>query len=399
MKIGILREEKSPPDKRVLLTPDQCKWIIDNSNFDIYVQSSNIRCFSNKLYSQSGIKVVEDLSNCDILLGIKEVPKELLLPSKIYFYFSHTIKKQSYNRLLLSKMLDLNIQMVDYEVLKDSKNKRLLGFGRYAGIVGAYNGLLAYGLKSQKFNLKPAYLCENRREVEAELMKIKLHKEKILLTGNGRVANGALEILNFANIKEVTINDYLNKDFNETVFCKLDTLDYNQRIDGKKSNKNDFYTNPKNYKSTFMKYAKHTDIFIAGHFHDSDAPYLFTREDIRSNDFNITVVADISCDIDGPVACTIRSSTIEKPIYGYNPITESEDNFCNDDVIAVMAVDNLPCELPKDSSEDFGNEFIENILPHLLNNDENDVIKNATICLGGDLTPKFEYLRDYVNGN
>ena len=399
MKIGILREEKFPPDKRVVFTPGQCKWIIENTTIDLFVQSSNIRCFSDELYKKEGVKIVEDLSECDVLLGVKEVPNSLLISSKMYFFFSHTIKKQPYNRKLLQKMVNLNIQMVDYELLKDTNNKRLLGFGRYAGIVGAYNGLLTYGLKSGKYNLKPAKLCDGREEVESELLKLKLTKEKILITGNGRVANGVLEILNFSKIKQVSKYDFLNREFDEAVFCRIDTMDYNERIDGGNSEKYDFYVNPEKYKSTFMKYARVTDLFISGHFYSTGSPYLYTREDVRSEDFNIKVVADISCDIDGPVASTIRPSTIESPIYGYNPLSENEDNFLKDGVIAVMAIDNLPCELPKDSSEDFGEEFIDKILPNLLGEDKENLISRATICKNRDLTSEFEYLRDYLNGN
>ena len=399
MKIGILREEKTPADERVPFTPDQCKWILDNTDVKLVVRSSEVRGFSDKEYSNLGIKVVEDLSDCDVLIGIKEVPKSSLIKNKMYFYFSHTIKKQSYNRDLLQKMLDLNIEMVDYEALKDNKNKRLVGFGRYAGIVGAYNAFLTNGLKSGKYTLKAAHKCRGRKEVEKELKKLQLNNEKILLTGKGRVANGVLEILNLANIKEVNNEDFISKHYNEPVFCRLNTMDYNERIDGAISSKSEFYKHPELYKSSFMKYAKHTDIYISGHFYGVGSPYLFTREDAKSDDFNIKVIADISCDIDGPVASTIRSSTIDNPIYGYNLITEKEDYFNKNGVVAVMAVDNLPCELPNDASEDFGDEFINKILPCLLGDDPYNVISRATICKDKDLTPRFEYLRDYLNDN
>ena len=296
-------------------------------------------------------------------------------------------------------MMELNISMVDYEVLKNQKGKRLLGFGRYAGIVGAYNGFLTYGLKSEKYNLKAAHNCENRAEMEGEMSKIKLSNEKIVITGNGRVGNGILEIIQKANIKEVSKSEFLNSTFDEAVFVHLNTMDYNVRIDGSESNKSEFYKQPELYCSSFMDYAKQADIFIAGHYYSSGSPYLFTREDAKHSDFNIKVVADISCDIDGPVASTILPSTIVDPIYGYNPISETEDSFLQEGNIAVMAVDNLPCELPKDASEDFGNELLEKILPSLINGDNESIIENATICKNGDLTLNFEYLRDYINGN
>ncbi len=396
MKIGILREEKVPADRRVPLSPLQCKRIENNFiDIKIYVQSSSIRCFSDQEYIDQGISVIDNLNLCDILMGIKEVPKNKLIANKIYLFFSHTIKKQVYNRELLKKMIDLNITMIDYEVLKYKNGSRILGFGRYAGIIGAYNGFLAYGLKFGIYSLKPANKCLNRSEMDSELRKINLSNEKFLVTGKGRVGAGIIETVKKLNITEVEINDYINKKFDYPVYLNIDVLDYNERMDGMKSSFSDFINNSSNYKSTFMKYAKVTNIFFAGHFYASGAPYLFTREDVKLNNFNISVVADISCDIDGPVATTIKSSTIDNPIYGYNPITESEDNFKNNDVIAVMAVDNLPCELPKDSSEDFGENIIKHIIPII--NKNNEIIKCATICKDGDLTDEFEYLRDYIN--
>ena len=400
MKIGLLKEEKIPADKRVVLTPMQCKILkASYPDVELVVQSSDIRCFSDDQYISEGINVVHDISDCDVLLGIKEIPKELLLPHKTYFYFSHTIKKQPHNRDLLIKMLQLKINMVDYEVLKNQKGERLLGFGRYAGIVGAYNGFLTYGLKSGKYKLKAAHQCMDRIEMESEFKKIVLNDEKIIITGNGRVGKGIMEIMKKSGVKQVSIDEFLNQTFTEAVFVHLNTMDYNERIDGSLSDKYEFYSHPELYKSSFPKFAKSGDIFIAGHYFGIGSPYLFTREDAKSDDFNLKVVADISCDTDGPVASTIRSSTIADPIYGYDPITELEVPFKKDDAIAVMAVGNLPCELPKDASEDFGNEFLEKIIPSLINGDLDHIISNATICTHGDLTPKFEYLRDYIKGN
>ena len=396
MKIGILREEKVPVDRRVPFSPSQCKRIEDNfHNLQIYVQSSNIRCFSDQEYIDHGITVLDNLESCDVLFGIKEVPKDKLISNKTYFFFSHTIKEQEYNRGLLKKMIELNITMVDYEVLKYENGSRILGFGRYAGIIGAYNGLLTYGLKNDLYSLKPANKCLNRIEMDTELNKVHLSNEKILVTGKGRVGAGILETIKKLNIIEVGIDDYINNSFDYPVYLNIDVLDYNERIDGKQSDFSDFINNSSDYKSTFMKYANVTDIFFAGHFYGSGAPYLFTRNDVKSDDFNISVVADISCDIDGPVATTIKPSTIDNPIYGYNPHTESEDDFKSNDVVAVMAVDNLPCELPKDSSEDFGENLIKHIIPIISN--DNKIIRGATICQNGDLSEEFEYLRNYIN--
>jgi saccharopine dehydrogenase (NAD+, L-lysine-forming) len=400
MKIGVLKEEKVPSDKRVPLTPKQCRQLLDTyPDIEISVKSSAIRCFSDAMYIAEGINVVDDLNDCDVLIGVKEVPKESLIANKTYLYFSHTIKEQSYNRGLLLKMMELNISMVDYEVLRNRQGNRLLGFGRYAGIVGAYNGFLTYGLKSGKYNLKAAHNCEDRIEMESEMSKIKLSNEKFIVTGNGRVGNGIMEIMEESNIREVSKSDFLTKSFNEAVFVHLNFMDYNVKKDGSSAVKQEFYSNPELFKSTFMDYAIHADIFIAGHYYSSGSPYLFTREDAKSLDFNLKVVADVSCDINGPVACTIKPSTISNPIYGYDKQTEQEVDFEIEDAIAVMAVDNLPCELPKDASEDFGNEMLDKIIPSLIISDDEQIIANATICKAGYLTPNFEYLSNYVNGN
>lgn len=400
MKIGVLKEEKVPADKRVPLTPKQCRLLLNTyPDIEISVKSSAIRCFSDAMYIAEGIDVVDDLNDCDVLIGVKEVPKESLIANKTYLYFSHTIKEQFYNRELLLKMIELNISMVDYEELRNKQGKRLLGFGRYAGIVGAYNGFLTYGLKSGKYNLKEAHNCEDRIEMESEMSKIKLRNEKIIVTGNGRVGNGIMEIMEKSNVREVSKLEFIQDTFNEAVFVHLNTMDYNVKKDGSITVKQEFYSNPELFKSTFMDYAIHADIFIAGHYYSSGSPFLFTREDAKSPDFNLKVVADVSCDINGPVASTIKPSTIANPIYGYDKQSEQEIDFRNEGSIAVMAVDNLPCELPKDASEDFGNEMLAKIIPSLLISDDEQIIANATICKDGDLTPNFEYLRNYVNGN
>ncbi len=400
MKLGIIREGKIPPDKRVPLTPKQCIQIQETyPDVEIYIQKSEIRKIKDSAYTELGLPVVEDVSHCDILMGVKEVNKEDLIPNKKYLFFSHTFKKQPYNRDLLNEILDKKIQLIDYEVLTNKKGVRLIGFGRYAGIVGAYNGFLAYGLKHNLYQLKPAHLCEDRVELEEELKKIKLPSDtKIVLTGFGRVGHGAREIVNAIQIKEVSPKDFIEQQFNEPVFTQLDVQDYFKRDDDQPFDKKTFYKSGEGHHSTFKRYLKVANMYIACHYWGSTSPFIFTREDIKT-DNNVSVVADISCDIDGPVASTIRPSTIAEPLYGYNPQTEQEDDYTKDGVICVMAVDNLPCELPKDASEDFGNELIKNVLPHLFGKDEDKIIERASETnLNGELTEFFQYLEPYRKG-
>ena len=399
MKFGIIKERKSPPDRRVVFSPEKLKEFQQKfSESEIKVESSDIRVFSDTSYEKMGLEVTNDISDCDVLFGVKEVPIEALIPNKKYFFFSHTIKKQSYNRALIQAILSKNIELYDHETIVKENGMRLIGFGRYAGIVGAYNGFRAIGLKNNTFNLPKASTLESQQELISELNNIKLPNIKILLTGNGKVAYGAKDMLDAMRIKQVTVDEYLNTSFQLPVYCLADVLDYNKRKDHQVLDNHDFYKYPENYESDFMRFSTVTDFFIAGHFYGNGAPYLFTREDAKSKYFKIKFVADISCDVDGPVASTIRSSSIADPIYGYNPATESEVDYKDKEAIVVMAVDNLPCELPKDASEGFGELFLENVIPAFFDNDKEGVLERAKMTTNGKLTNRFSYLQDYVDG-
>jgi hypothetical protein len=399
MKFGIIKERKNPPDRRVVFSPEKLQEFQQQfPTATIVVESSDIRVFSDDAYLNAGFEVTTDLSDCDVLIGVKEVPIDALLPNKKYFFFSHTIKKQPYNRNLLKAVLEKNIALYDHEVITDIKGNRLIGFGRYAGLVGAYNGFRAFGLRENTFQLPKA---ENLADLQAlidQLNTIELPAIKILLTGTGKVAKGAKEILDAMHIKSVSTLDYLTTNFEEPVYCKIDVLEYNKRKDGLVLTNRDFYNNPSDYESDFMRFAAVTDYFIAGHFFGDGSPFLFTREDAKKDHFKIRLVADISCDIDGPVASTLRASTIADPVYGYDPTTATEVNFKTPGAIAVMAVDNLPCELPKDASEGFGALFLEHVIPAFYNDDKEEVLDRAKMTSDGKLTKRYAYLQAYLEG-
>ncbi|GAA4238263.1 NAD(P)-dependent oxidoreductase [Postechiella marina] len=400
MKFAIIKERKNPPDRRVVFSPSKLAEAKQQFPQAIFkVETSDIRVFSDSEYQSKAIQVTENVTDCDVLIGVKEVPIEALIPNKKYFFFSHTIKKQPYNRKLLKAILEKNIELYDHETIVSSKGFRLIGFGRYAGIVGAYNGFRAWGLKYNSWNLPKAGPLPNQAALISELNNLKLPNIKILLTGSGKVAKGAQEMLDAMHIKLVSVKSYLNNTFNEPVYCKIDVLDYNKRKDGKTIDNQDFFDNPQDYVSNFMRFAQVTDYYIAGHFYGDGAPFLYTREDVKSSSFNIKVVADVSCDVDGPVATTIRASTIADPIYGYDPETESEVDFKNEKAITVMAVDNLPCELPQDASEGFGEMFLKHVIPAFFNNDKDGLLKRAKMTENGKLTTRFSYLQDFVDGN
>ncbi|MEP1489721.1 MAG: NAD(P)-dependent oxidoreductase [Algibacter sp.] len=400
MKFAIIKERKNPPDRRVVFSPSrlaEAKKQFPEATFK--VESSDIRVFSDVEYQASGLEVSENILDCDVMIGVKEVPIEALIPNKKYFFFSHTIKKQPYNRKLLKAVLEKNIELYDHETIVNEKGFRLIGFGRYAGIVGAYNGFRTWGLKYNMWQLPKAGTLPNQAALINALNNLEVPSIKILLTGSGKVAKGAQEMLDAMNIKSISTQEYLNNTFNEPVYCKIDVLDYNKRKDGTVINNIDFFNNPQDYESDFMRFAKVTDYYIAGHFYGDGAPYLYTRNDVKLTDFNIKVVADISCDVDGPVATTLKASTIADPIYGYDPQTESEIDYKNENAITVMAVDNLPCELPQDASEGFGEMFLKHVIPAFYNNDKDGLLKRAKITESGKLTQRFSYLQHYVEGN
>ena len=399
MKFALIKERKNPPDRRVVLSPEACQKLMqDYPQAKVIVESSDIRVFPDQAYSNLGIEVLDTVSAADVLLGVKEVPVEALIPNKKYFFFSHTIKKQSYNRKLLKAVLDKNIELYDHETIVQANGARLIGFGYYAGLVGAYNGLRALGLRDGLYELPKVETLLDLDAVKKELDKITLPNIKIVLSGTGKVARGAQEILDHLNIKQVSDALYLTSQFSEPVYCLIDVMEYNKRKDGKVGSREEFYNDPSGYESNFMSYAKETDFFIAGHFYGNGAPYLFTREDAKKAEFKINLVADISCDVDGPVASTLRASTIAEPFYGYDPQTETEVPFGTPNSIAVMAVDNLPCELPNNASRGFGFMFLEHVIPAFFNGDKDGILARAKMTENGKLTPRFAYLQEYVDG-
>ena len=399
MKIGLIREGKSPPDRRVPFTPLQCKHIIDHMpGTEIVVQPSPIRCFRDEEYSRLGIPLREDLTDCDILMGVKEVPLADLIPGKTYFFFSHTIKKQPHNRELLREVVRKGIQLIDYEVLTDHSGMRIIGFGRFAGVVGAYNGFRAWGLLHHLWSLKPAWQCRNMEEMLGELKAVDLPAIRIAVTGGGRVAGGVLELMEAAGIPSLPVDHYLADEIHPgPVYVRLDPGDYNEHNEGQPFDLLHFFNNPGEYKGTFRRFLPQTDLLIGAAFWDPKAPVLFSPEDTLRPDFRVKIIADITCDIDGSIPTTRRSSTIDDPFYDIHPHSfEIKEPFSGEDHISVMAVDNLPCELPTDASHDFGKNLMEKVLPFLVGEDPDGIIERASITKNGQLTEKFAYLQEYL---
>ena len=400
MKFGIIKERKNPPDRRVVFTPAELLQFKEQyPQAEIVVERSDIRIFKDEEYQAKGFELVDDLSDCEVLFGVKEVPIAHLIPNKKYFFFSHTIKKQHYNQALLQAILDQNIDLYDHETIVDESNKRLIGFGRYAGNVGAYNGIRTFGIKYDMFHLPKAEILGGKSVLIEKLKQLILPPIKIVVTGKGKAGMGTKEILDAMKMKEVSPENFLTKTYDVPVYTQIDVADYYKRKDGNVFEKNDFYQKPTDFTSDFEKFAQVADIFIAAHFYGNNAPYILTNEMLKSAKNKIKVVADVSCDVNGPIASTVRASTIADPIYGYLPSEDKEIDVFHPAALAVMAIDNLPCELPKDASEGFGEMFLKYVIPAFFNDDKDGILKRAQVTKNGKLTERFKYLQDFVDEN
>jgi alanine dehydrogenase len=402
MKIGLIREGKNPPDNRVALTPTQCAFVERLYPVKIIVEPSPIRCFKDEEFIQQGITLSKDLSDCDYLLGIKEVPIDQLISGKTYFFFSHTIKKQPHNRPLLQAILEKNITLIDYEVLTDSFNQRLIAFGKFAGMVGAHNGILGYGLRTNAYSLPRMKNLKSYAEARHIYQQIVFPPLRIVVSGSGRVAKGAMEVLIDMGFKKIAPTDYLVEHYKYPVFTQIHPIDYVTRLDGEPFEKEEYYKNPQEYRSTFAKFYRKSDIFINCIFYDRRAPMFFTLNEMQQPDFRIKMIADVSCDMmpSSSIPATIKVSTIADPFFSFNPFNNSvEDNPFAKETVTMMTIDNLPNEIPRDASEYFGEQFTLNILPelqNLLRGDKSPIIERATITNKGVLTKRYEYLQDYV---
>lgn len=397
MKIGILRETKRWEDRRVAVTPETAKLIIDNyPNVEMFVQSSQLRIHKDEEYARLGIPVVEDVSRCDVLIGVKEVAEDALINGKTYLMFAHVAKKQTYNRPLFKEMVKKKITLIDHEYLTDSINNRLVFFGYWAGAVGAYYAFKGVAKRFLRKDLPGPEYCSNLKQLHLQLNSISLPPLKILVTGGGRVASGAMDIIKGMGIKEVMPKDFLTRNYTQPVFARLDPEDYVIRKDGE-YDKDEFYSEPYNYESTFGQYLSATDVFIPCHFWNHQSPHFFTKEEVQSKDFGVSLIADVSCDVPGPIPTTIRTSTIKEPYYDVNPVDLSEEPaFSSSKNITVMAVDNLPTALPYDASRSFARDLYYKVFPSLFGNDEQGIINRATILEKGKITNRYSYLSDFI---
>jgi alanine dehydrogenase len=395
MKVGIVRERKTPPDFRVPFSPAQVTELMQSfPEVSFMVESSPDRCFSDAEYMRAGVSVVSDLLDADLLMGVKEIPPAHLIPEKSYLFFSHTIKKQPYNKSLLQAIVDKKITLLDYECFRDATGERMVGFGRYAGIVGVYNGLKAFGQKTGLFQLPAAYLIAGgREEANALLQQLPSFSMRVLLTGRGRVAHGAMEMLDSAGFTRVEHQELAAA--HGKVYAVIEYFTYNQRKDGGMFSHEDFVQHPEAYTSILPELLQGVDMYVAGHFWSKGSPVLLTAEDLRLHLPDLQVIADISCDVGGPIASTVRATTMEQPVYGFDPASAKEVYPATPSALWVMAVDNLPCELPRDASVSFGEE-LRPVLQLILAAPHHPSVEKATLVKGGQVQPGYAYLADWL---
>lgn len=364
----------------------------------IIVQPCKTRCYSDEEYRKAGISLQEDLSACDILLGIKEVPVDMLLEGKTYLFFSHTKKLQPYNRKLLKAIIAKKITLIDYECLEHEDGKRIIGFGFFAGIVGAHNGIMAYGRRTGSFELQKINAGNNFQQLIHTYFGLKLPNIKIAVTGSGRVAHGILEIMNLLGIHEVEPGEFLEREFSYPAYVHLKGNDLYQHKETGAYSREDFHANPQNYNCSFRNYLSQTDILMNGIYWDTNIPRLFEKEDMLSPDFRVQTIADITDDAFGSVPCNLGDSTIEDPVYGVDKITMEKTEPYIAGSVDVMAVGNLPNELPRDASRYFGEQLIKHVLKDLLEGNS-AIIDRATITKEGKLTNLYSYMHDYAYGD
>ncbi|MGZ3882140.1 MAG: NAD(P)-dependent oxidoreductase [Flavisolibacter sp.] len=397
-RIGLLKEGKVPADNRVALTPAQCKWLQKTyPGVQFYVQSSTHRCFSDKEFERAGIPVVDDLDNCDILFGIKEVPVAYLLEGKTFLFFSHTRKKQLHNQRLLQAIIEKNITLIDYECMEHEDGQRIIGFGFFAGVVGAHNGMMAYGERTGLFHLDRVYKQKDFKELIHSYFGVKLPNVKIAVTGSGRVAHGILEIMNLMEVVELEKEEYVSREFSYPVYVQLKGADLYRHKENGSYNREHFHEHPEEYECLFDTYIPHTDILMNGVYWDLNVPRLFKMKRVSDPDFRIKVIADITDDTNGSIPINLGDQPIENPIYGVDRFSFEKTPPYQSNSVDLMAVGNLPNELPRDASKYFGEQLIKYVLPELLGKSSR-ILEDATIVKNGRLTDRFSYLQEYVEG-
>ena len=396
LTIGLIREGKIPQDNRVALTPAHCKWLHMNFNdIKIVAQQSDSRCYTDAEYERAGVEVKEDLGDCNLLLGIKEVPVDMLLNEKRYMFFSHTKKMQPANQKLFKAILDKKITLIDYECLEHDDGTRIIGFGFFAGIVGAHNAMMAYGNRTGAYKLARVGSVNSFQKLVHTYFGSKIPNIKIAVTGTGRVAHGVLEIMNLLGIHEVEPDEYLETEFTYPVYVHLKGANLYAHKETGKYNRNDFHINPQDYICTFTQYISNTDILINGIYWERNIPRLFEMDDLTKENFRIQTIADITDDLNGSIPCNLGDGTIADPVYGVDKTRFEKTQPYLPNSVDIMAVGNLPNELARDASRYFGEQLIKFVLDDIRVGGSK-LISRATMTNAGKLNEPYLYMKEYA---
>lgn len=430
--IGIRHEDKYKLERRAPLTPKHVARLVKHKKLDIIIQTSDKRIFSDEEYLQAGAIISSDLRDCSVIFGVKEMPESFFEPEKTYVFFAHVVKGQPYNMAMLRRLMDLKCNLIEYEKVVDDQGKRLIFFGRYAGMAGMINSLWAMGLRlkeagysSNLVKLKQAHhyhsLTEARDDISAIGQLIaenginhELRPFVIGFTGYGNVSQGAQEIIGLLPVKEISPGKLLElhrrKKLPDNLVYKVifKEEDLFEHIHGEPFELHDYYANPQNYRSRFEQYIPYLSVLINCIYWDKRYPRIVTKEYLRklyaSGKPRLMVIGDISCDVDGSIECTVKPTEIDDPIYVYNPDTEQISMGHEGHGVLVMAVDILPAELPRDSSDGFADvlvNFVKSIADadfeeHFDDLDLPKPIKKALILHKGELTPDFKYIEEFL---
>lgn len=432
-RIGIRREDKYAWERRVPLIPRDVKELVEKDHLEIVVQRSHKRIFTDEEYRQVDIEVAEDLSSCPIIVGIKEIPIPVLERGKTYVFFSHTIKGQSYNMEMLSRMLELSCTLIDYEKVTDEDGRRLIFFGNYAGLAGMIEALWALGKRLVWEGIKNPFQGIDRvlnypslasakaaiRQVDERIANEGLPEEITPLVvgfaGYGNVSRGAQEILDLLPVREISAHDLtlltqgqtaLNNALYKVVFKEEDMV---KRVEAKRPfNLQEYYQHPERYQGAFERYLAHLSVLVNAIYWDTAYPRLVTKAAIKKmyekSQPRLRVIGDISCDVEGAIECTVKSTDPHNPVYVYNVTDDQAIDGVEGNGPVIMAVEILPAELPREASVYFSG-VLKAYIPAIAQADftgDFDAcglpapIKRAVIVYRGELTPDYSYLRKYL---
>ncbi len=432
--IGIRRETKDDLERRAPISPDQVKELVEKNNLKVIVQPASQRKYTDEQYRNAGAILQEDLSECNIIFGVKEVPIPDLIPNKPFVFFSHTIKGQQYNMPLLKSILDQNITLIDYEPVTNEQGKRIIFFGRFAGIAGMIDSLWILGqrLKYEGYNtpferIKQAVEYETLEEAENEISAVgKEIAENGLpdeltplitgFTGRGNVSKGAQKIYELLPVEKISPGELIdlvesgNYSNRKVYSCEFYSPDLYCRKDGAEFNREDFYKHPDLYKSQFEKYIPYLTVLINGIYWEPEFDRLVTKQFItesykQNKKLSLKVIGDITCDIAGSIELTQKATRYDNPCYVFNPEDQKIYDGWEGSGPVILAVDKLPTEIPREATTSFGAALLP-FVPKLAGTDfskefdELDLpeeFRGAVIAHRGKLTPKYEYLYEHIS--